>query len=95
MQLPLRVAGETLMPPAIDEQAEQVILNCREILNAAGSDLSAVLNVTIFLADVSDWDAVNQVFAKAFAEHRPARGIVPVSALHLGARVAMQMIAAA
>jgi len=82
------------MPDGIEAHARQVIANCRAILHAAGSDVADVLNVTIYLADVADWSAVNEVFEQAFAGHRPARGMVPVPALHLGARVAMQMVAA-
>lgn len=93
MQLPL-IPGGPRMPDGVEAQTGQVIENCRAILKAAGSDVGDVLNVTIYLADVADWSAVNEVFERAFACHRPARGMVSVPALHLNARVAMQMVAA-
>ena len=91
MQLPLSPEDGSLSE-GLEAQVERVISNCNAILIAAGSGLSQVLSVTIYLAEVADWNHVDALFARRFGEHRPARGVVPVSALHLGAKVGMQMI---
>lgn len=93
MQLPLVHGQAVEMPQTLEAQVTQVILNCQEILRAAQSDLNKVLTVTVYLADVADWRPANDAFAVAFGDHRPARSMVPVTGLHLGARVAMQMTA--
>lgn len=93
MHLPFTPDGSCL-PAGIEAQADQVLANCEAILAAAGSGLERTLSVTLYLTDVADWAAVNGVFARRFGTHRPARAMVPVNALHHGARVGLQLIAA-
>ena len=96
------VAGQLAIEPGtgarklgpIEEQTEQALHNLRAILRAAGSDLSRVLKVTIYVADISLWDAVNRVYARVFGDHRPARAIVPTKELHYGFLVEIDAIAA-
>lgn len=93
MQLPLTCEGK-IESDSIEGQADQVIANCARILQATGSSLAHVLSVAVYLTDIGDWQAVDQVFALRFGNHRPARGVMGVSALHLGARIGMQIVAA-
>ena len=93
MQLPLDPESGTL-PQGIAAQAAQLFENCNGILVAGGSSFAQVISATIFLADVGDWAAMDQVFAAHLGSRRPARAMVPVSNLHLEARVGMQLIAA-
>lgn len=74
-------------------QARQVLQNLEAVLDAAGSRLDLLLQVTIFVSRLEDWGAVNQVFAEALGEHRPARAVVPVLPLKRGA--AMELTATA
>jgi len=79
---------------SIEEQTEQALKNLAEILKAAGSDLGQVLKTTIYLSDIELWSRVNNVYAKFFGEHRPARAVVPTRNLHFGFQIEIEAIAA-
>ena len=68
--------------------------NVEAVLNAAGSDLNSVLQMTIYVSDMEYWGKVNEVYARVMGEHRPARAIVPVKELHFGLGIEIQAIAA-
>jgi 2-iminobutanoate/2-iminopropanoate deaminase len=74
-------------------QARQVLGNLRAVLEAGGSGLDHVVKTTIFLADMADFAAVNEVYAEAFADHRPARATVAVAGLPKDALVEIEAIA--
>jgi 2-iminobutanoate/2-iminopropanoate deaminase len=78
----------------IEEQTEQVLQNVGEILRAAGSDLSRVLKMTVYVVDTGLWERVNAVYARAMGEHRPARAVVPTKELHHGFLIEMDAVAA-
>ena len=67
--------------------------NLAAILQAAGSGLNQVVKTTVYLVDMKDFPAMNEVYARAFGEHRPARATVAVAALPKGARVEIDAIA--
>jgi 2-iminobutanoate/2-iminopropanoate deaminase len=92
-QLPLDPATMELVPGGITEQATQVLANLRAVLRGAGSDLNQVVKTTLFLVDLADFEALNQVYARVFGEHKPARSTVQVAALPRGARVEIDAIA--
>ncbi len=78
----------------IEKQTEQVILNLKAVLEAAGSSLDRVVKVTIFLTDIHDFEAMNRVYRKFFPKDFPARSTVEVSKLAaVDARIEMEMIA--
>jgi 2-iminobutanoate/2-iminopropanoate deaminase len=77
----------------IEEQTEQTLKNVAEILKAANSDLSRVLKMTVYVADINLWGAVNTVYARIMGEHRPARAVVPTGALHYGFLIEIEAIA--
>lgn len=91
--LPVRANGERELGD-IDQQFAVIVESLRAILGAAGSDLSHVLRATIYVTSIESWPTVNRAFAEAFGEHRPARTVVPVSELHYGFAVEMDVIAA-
>jgi 2-iminobutanoate/2-iminopropanoate deaminase len=68
--------------------------NIGEILKAAGSDLSRVLKMTVYISDIELWSAVNAVYARVMGEHRPARAVVPVKELHYGFKIEIEAVAA-
>ena len=79
---------------AIEEQTELALRNVEAVLRAAGSDLDHVLQMTIYISDIELWGKVNEVYARVFGDHRPARAIVPVKDLHFGTQIEIQAIAA-
>jgi 2-iminobutanoate/2-iminopropanoate deaminase len=86
-------SGEKITGP-IQDQAEQALKNLRAILAAAGSDLQHVLKVTVYIADINDWPQVNEVYARFFGSHRPARSVVPAGKLHYDFLIELDAIAA-
>ena len=80
---------------SIEEQTEQVLKNVEAILKAANSDFSRVLKMTVYVADIELWAAVNQVYARVLGEHRPARAVIPTGKLHYGFLIEIDAIAAA
>ncbi|OGS56357.1 MAG: hypothetical protein A3K60_08445 [Euryarchaeota archaeon RBG_19FT_COMBO_56_21] len=75
------------------EQAERALLNLRAVLNTAGSELSHVVKVTLYLKSMKDFDEVNQVYARHFSDGKPARSTVEVSELPKNALVEIDAIA--
>lgn len=59
-------------------QTRQALANVAAVLDAAGSSLDRVVRMTIYVSDIAMWPTVNEVYAEAMGEHRPARAIVPV-----------------
>jgi len=75
------------------EQTRQVLKNLSLVLAAGGSGFDHVLKTTVFLKDMADFAAMNEVYAKAFGLHRPSRSTVAVAALPRGALVEIDAIA--
>ena len=75
------------------EQAEQMLKNLGAILEAAGSGFDRVVKTTVYLADMADFSAMNEVYAKYFPTHKPARSTIQAAALPKAARVEMDAIA--
>ena len=96
------VAGQLPIDPltgrkevgTIEEQTAQVIRNIEAVLSAAGSDLSKILRVTVYISDIELWGRVNQVYSQLMGDNRPARTVVPVNQLHYGFLIEMDVIAA-
>lgn len=93
-QLPI-VPGQTQhVVGTIEEQTVQVFANIGAVLRAAGSDLSRMLQVTVYVSDMELWGRFNVAYAALMGDHRPARAVVPVNALHYGYQIEVQVIAA-
>lgn len=96
------VAGQLSIDPTtgekkigtIEEQTELALSNVSEILKAANSDLSRVLKMTVYVADIDLWDAVNTVYARVMGDHRPARAVIPTGKLHYGFLIEIDAVAA-
>lgn len=93
-QLPINPATGSFPEGGIKEQARQSILNAQAILNEAGADLNNVVKTTVLLADISDFGAMNEVYATFFDAPFPARSAFAVRDLPKGALVEIEMIAA-
>jgi 2-iminobutanoate/2-iminopropanoate deaminase len=92
-QIALDPATGEVVPGGVAEQTARVMENLRAILAAAGSGLDRVVKTTVFLADMADFTAMNEVYAKAFGDHRPARSTVAAAGLPRGVRVEIEVIA--
>ena len=77
----------------IKEQSKQVMENLVALLNEAGSDLSKVIKTTVFIKDMNDFAAMNEVYAEYFGESKPARSTVEVARLPKDALVEIEVIA--
>ena len=75
------------------EQTEQVLTNLAAVLAGAGSGLGSVVKTTVYLADMADFPAMNEVYAKHFGSHKPARSTVQAAGLPKGVRVEIDAIA--
>ncbi len=82
-----------LAPGGIEAEAEQTLENIRSILTRNGSSLRRVVKCTVFLADIADWPAFNQVYVRFFPQDPPARSALAASGLALGTKVEVECIA--
>jgi len=92
-QTPLDPATGKLVDGGIAEQTHRVMSNLREVLTAAGSSFDNVVRTTIFLADMNDFAAVNEVYGSYFENPAPARVCVQAAALPMKARVEIDAVA--
>jgi 2-iminobutanoate/2-iminopropanoate deaminase len=92
-QVALDPASMEIVAGGIREQTQRALTNLRAVLQAAGSDFSKVVKTTVFLVDMTDFIAMNEVYAQALGDHKPARSTVAVAALPRGARVEIDMVA--
>ena len=77
----------------LEQQCESVFEQCEKVLRAAGCGLQDVVQCTVYLVGVEHWPAFNAVYARIFGEHKPARAVVPVPALHFGYLLEVQIVA--
>lgn len=93
-QLPVVPGSSAHVVGSIEEQTRQVLANIGAILEAAGSGLDRVLQMTVYVTDIELWGRFNATYAEVMGSHRPARAVVPVKTLHYGYQVEVQAIAA-
>ena len=94
-QIPLDPATGTLVDGDIQAETHRVLQNLSAILEAADSSLDRALKTTVFLTDLADFAAMNDVYREYFADPAPARSTVQVAALPRGARVEIEVVALA
>jgi 2-iminobutanoate/2-iminopropanoate deaminase len=85
-------SGELLSGP-VEEQADRVLTNLAAVLEAAGTTMRKVIKTTVFLSDMGDFPKVNEVYAKHFGDHKPARACIQAAALPKGVAVEIDAIA--
>lgn len=94
-------AGQVALDPGtmqlvgndVAEQTDRVLKNLAAVLEQAGSSLQHVVKTTVFLADMADFSAMNEMYARHFGDHRPARSTVAVRTLPKDARVEIDAVA--
>ena len=92
-QVPIDPSTGAIVEGDIKAQAQQSLNNLKAILNAAGTNMGAVVKTTVFLADMNDFTAMNEVYAQFFQEPFPARSAVQVARLPKDATVEIEAIA--
>lgn len=92
-QIALDPATGEMLQGDVTAQTERVMTNVAAVLEAAGTDFDNVIKTTIFLVDMGDFAAVNEVYGRRFTSHKPARSTVAVKSLPRGARVEIEVIA--
>ena len=91
-QIPVEPSTKAV-PDDVAAQARQSLENVKAVVEAGGSSMDRVVKTTVFLADLGDFAAVNQVYSTYFAEPFPARSCVQVAALPLGVKVEIEAVA--
>ena len=94
-QIPFDPETMQFVSQDVAAQTEQVLRNVQAILAAAGTSLEQVVKTTVFLADMGDFAAMNEVYGRFFATHPPARATVQAARLPKDARVEIEVIALA
>lgn len=89
----LAPGASELVSDDVIQQAAQALANLAAVLEAAASDMSHVVKCTVLLRDMSVYKAVNEVYAKAFGEHKPARAAYAVVGLPMDAQIEIEAIA--
>ncbi len=92
-QIPLTPDGELLDEASIADQTEQALDNVLAILDSEGLDSSAILKTTVFLADIDDFEAMNEVYRTYFDAEPPARSAVQAGALPKGVDIEIEAVA--
>jgi 2-iminobutanoate/2-iminopropanoate deaminase len=93
-QIPLDPATGQMVTGDVTAQTEQVMKNLEAVLSAAGCTFAHVVRSTVYVTDLGDFAAVNEVYGRRFSDAPPARATVQVAALPRGAKVEIDMIAA-
>lgn len=92
-QIALDPATGELVSGGIAEQTEQVFRNLKAVLEAAGASLGSVIKTTVFLKDMGEFTAMNEIYGRHFGDHRPARSTVQAAKLPKDCSVEIEVIA--
>lgn len=92
-QIPLDPATMQIVGDDVGTQTQQVFSNLSAILESAGASLAGVVKTTVFLSDMNDFAAMNEVYAAAFGDHKPARSTVEAARLPKDVKVEIEAIA--
>ena len=92
-QIPIDPMTGEFVSNNVAEQTHQVLINLSAVLEAAGTSLNNVVKTTVFLADMNDFTAMNEIYAEFFSDNKPARATVQAARLPRDARVEIDCIA--
>ena len=92
-QIPINPATNQIEAVTIEDQTRQVITNLKNVLEAAGASLAAVVKTTVFIKDMNDFAALNGVYAEMFGDTKPARSCVEVARLPKDVKVEIEAVA--
>jgi 2-iminobutanoate/2-iminopropanoate deaminase len=94
-QIPLDPATMQIVEGGVEEQTERVLNNLKAVLEAAGSSLDRVVKTTVYLADMNEFAAMNEIYARYFGATKPARATVQVARLPRDVKVEIDVVALA
>ena len=94
-QIPIDPVAGAVVATTAEDQARQAITNLQKVLEAAGSGLDKVVKTTVFISDMSDFAAVNGVYAELFGDTKPARSCVQAARLPKDVKIEIEAIAVA
>lgn len=92
-QLPITAAGEKLTDASFADQARQVLMNVKAVLQASGSGIDRLVQVRVYVDDLANWPEFNTVYAEWAGASRPSRAVVPTGPLHYGFKVEVEAVA--
>jgi len=92
-QIPLEPTTMQMVPGDVAAQTARVMENIQAVLEAAGASLQSVVKTTVFLADMNDFNAMNEVYGRYFGDHKPAGSTVQVARLPRDVRVEIDTVA--
>ncbi|MEJ2205558.1 MAG: RidA family protein [Gemmatimonadota bacterium] len=92
-QIALEPETMEILDGGVAEQTDLVLRNLRSVLEAAGAGMDTVVKTTVFLEDMNDFAAMNEVYGRHFGDHRPARAAVQAAALPRGVAVEIECVA--
>jgi 2-iminobutanoate/2-iminopropanoate deaminase len=92
-QIPVAPLTANKITGSVSDQTRQTLQNVLNIVKAAGGDINTIVKTTIFITDINNWEEINRVYADFFGSNQPARSIVQVANLYLGAKVEIEAIA--
>ncbi|MFL9891774.1 reactive intermediate/imine deaminase [Burkholderia sp. WP9] len=92
-QLPIDLNGRKLADRPFEDQAEQALANLEAALVGAGSDVSKLAQVRVYIVDVEHWPSFNAIYARWAGDAKPARAVVPVPALHFDLKIEIEAVA--
>ena len=84
-----------VVPGGIQAETRQTLTNIKDVLDKSGSSMAHVVKCTVFMADMKEWDAMNEVYTTFFPDHKPARSALGSTGLALNAKVEIECIARA
>lgn len=93
-QLPIDPRSGERKYGSIAEETRRILENIDDILCEAGSRKDSIIKTTVYLADISLWNHVNDIYNQFFKNHKPARSMVSVTGIHFGFKIAIEAIAA-
>jgi 2-iminobutanoate/2-iminopropanoate deaminase len=92
-QLPIKPDGSKSNEASFEQQAQQVLDNVATALTAAGSGVSRLVQVRVYVTDIQEWPTFNVIYAAWAGSARPARAVVPVPTLHYGFKIEVEAVA--
>lgn len=84
-----------VVPGGIQAETRQTMMNIKDVLEKSGSSMEHVFKCTVFMADMKEWDSMNEVYTTFFPNHKPARSALGANGLALNARVEIECLAKA
>jgi len=92
-QLPIDPVSK-LIPETIEEQTQLVLAKIETIVKAGGSSKENIIQMRLYISDISLWSRVNEVYAGFFGKHKPVRAVIPTRDLHYGCLIEVEAVAA-